>query len=286
MDMDNKLIENIIRQYRDIQEHELWLDENFKKKIDTLPESFVFERPLAELHSVAELISHILVWRKDSILKLNGQSSKLTMESPENWLNNEVLREIGWETLKSEFYQSQNDIIALIENKTDDYLESVAEDGYKFKYLLEGLIHHDLYHLGQIGIVIKLINIKAMKEREVVIQNYIEGYNTFDVSKMIKDFSDDVIFENLQKGEVTMILNGIQEFINQAETAKQFFSQRKQTILSCTHEANKTVTEIDYQGIVAIDLPNGLKKGQEIKLNGRSIFEFKEDKIVKLTDEI
>ncbi|WP_194975903.1 DinB family protein [Aquiflexum lacus] len=158
--MENKLIKNIVRQFQDIQEQELWLDENFKKKVDNLPEKLAFERPLPDLHSAAELISHILAWRKDSILKLKGQSSLLTMESSENWLTNEILQRSGWEKLKSEFYNSQKEIIELIENETDDYLEREYIDGYKFKFLLEGLIHHDLYHLGQLGIVIKFLNLK------------------------------------------------------------------------------------------------------------------------------
>lgn len=159
--MDNKLIKNIVGQFRDIQEGELWLDENFKKKMGNLPEKLAFERPLPDLHSVAELISHILVWRKESIRKLKGLNAQLTMESPENWISNEVLMRKGWENLKSEFYQSQQDIIKLIENETDDYLEREHTDGFTFKYLLEGLIHHDLYHLGQIGIVIKLLKRKV-----------------------------------------------------------------------------------------------------------------------------
>lgn len=283
--MDNRLIKNIVGQFRDIQEQELWLDENFKKKIGNLPEKLAFERPLPELHSVAELISHILVWRKESILKLKGLSSMLTMESPKNWLTNEALQKKGWEKLKSEFYQSQEDIIELIENETDEYLEREYTDGFKFKYLLEGLIHHDLYHLGQIGIVIKFLNKNVMKKRELAIQNYVDGYNTFDVSRMIRDFSENVIFENLQDGKVTMTLSGIQEFKNQAEKAKQFFSQRRQKILSFRHSTDKTEIDIDYQGILASDFANGMKKGQKIKLSGTSLFEFKEDKIIKLTDE-
>jgi len=158
--MENKLIMNIVGQFRDIQEQELWLDENFKKKIGNISEKLAFVRPLPELHSVAELISHILVWRKESILKLKGLKSTLTMESPENWLTNDELKKKGWEELKCEFYQSQKDLIELIENETDDFLDKEYTDGFKFKYLLEGLIHHDLYHLGQIGIVVKYLNLK------------------------------------------------------------------------------------------------------------------------------
>lgn len=123
-----------------------------------------------------------------------------------------------------------------------------------------------------------------MEDRESIIQNYIEGYNNFDVQQMIKDFADDIVFENIQHGEVSMTLRGIDEFTNQAEKVKHFFSYRKQTILSYEHEAERTETTIDYYGILATDLPNGLRKGQEIRLAGKSIFEFRDGKIKKLAD--
>lgn len=71
-----------------------------------------------------------------------------------------MLQKKGWENLKAEFYQSQKELIELIEVENDDFLEKEYSSGYSFKYLLEGLIHHDLYHLGQIGIVIKFLNLK------------------------------------------------------------------------------------------------------------------------------
>jgi len=48
--------------------------------------------------------------------------------------------------------------------------------------------------------------------------------------------------------------------------------------------ATKCEIEIEYFGILAIDFPNGMKKGGEIKLNGKSIFEFNDEKIIRLTD--
>jgi hypothetical protein len=66
-----------------------------------------------------------------------------------------------------------------------------------------------------------------MKNREVIITNYVDGYNEFNVSKMIKDFSDQIVFENFQDGEVSMTLNGLEEFKAQAETAKMYFSARR-----------------------------------------------------------
>jgi len=123
-----------------------------------------------------------------------------------------------------------------------------------------------------------------MKGREEIIKNYVDGYNSFDVSKMIMDFSDEIVFENIQNDEITLTLNGLDEFKTQVEIAKSYFSERKQKITSFRHDYENSEIEIEYSGILAIDFPNGMKKGDEIKLKGKSIFKFKNNKIIRLTD--
>ncbi|URM37604.1 nuclear transport factor 2 family protein [Flavobacterium anhuiense] len=123
-----------------------------------------------------------------------------------------------------------------------------------------------------------------MTNKEKIIQNYIEGYNQFDIDKMVADFDESIVFENIQNGETNMILNGIKEFTVQAEKAKEYFSERKQTITSLRQDEITAIVDIDYYGVLAIDFPNGLKAGQGLNMKGKSIFQFLDDKIIKLTD--
>ncbi|MGO4291119.1 nuclear transport factor 2 family protein [Chitinophaga sp. RAB17] len=123
-----------------------------------------------------------------------------------------------------------------------------------------------------------------MKQREHIINNYIAAYNSFDADRMVADFDDNIRFENISNGKVDMTLVGVEAFRQQAEQAKRLLSERKQTILSFVHEADKTTIEIDYFAILAIDLPNGLKKGAELKLSGVSVFKFEGNKIIALSD--
>lgn len=123
-----------------------------------------------------------------------------------------------------------------------------------------------------------------MIERERIIQNYIEAYNQFNIDKMIADFDESIVFENIQNGETNLILNGIKEFTAQAEKAKEYFSERKQTITSFIQDEITAIVEIDYYAVLAIDFPNGLNAGQELRMKGKSIFQFLDDKIIKLTD--
>ncbi|HYH16073.1 MAG TPA: nuclear transport factor 2 family protein [Flavisolibacter sp.] len=123
-----------------------------------------------------------------------------------------------------------------------------------------------------------------MKEREAIIQNYIAGYNEFDIDKMVQDFDDEIVFQNISGGETTLSLLGLNALKVQAQQATQYFSSRTQTIKSFTHKSDDTEIEVDYNATLAIDLPDGLKKGEELHLQGRSIFTFSGNKITKLVD--
>lgn len=123
-----------------------------------------------------------------------------------------------------------------------------------------------------------------MTDREKIIKNYIDGYNQFDIDKMVADFDDSIVFENTQNGETNMSLIGLTAFRQQAERVKSYFTERTQTIKLFVHTDDTTEIEIDYNAILDMDFPNGLKKGQELKLVGKSIFEFNGDKIIKIKD--
>lgn len=156
--MPQILINNIVRQLIEIQEGSPWFDQSFKDKIGNLSDAEAMTRPVPQVHSVAEHVSHMLEWRKECLIRFDGLRTEL-MNSPEDWKTNEQLSKIGWTKLRDDFYKSQSEIVGLLETKDDSFLEIKFPDtDYNFHYLIEGIIHHDLYHLGQIGVSIKLLN--------------------------------------------------------------------------------------------------------------------------------
>lgn len=136
----------------------MWFDQCFKEKIDPLSDAEALTSPIPQVHSVAEHVSHMLEWRKECIIRFNGLRTEL-MNSSDDWKDNTEISKIGWKELKSAFYDSQSELISIMESQDDNYLETKFLDtDHSFHYLIEGIIHHDLYHLGQIGVTIKLLN--------------------------------------------------------------------------------------------------------------------------------
>ncbi len=120
--------------------------------------------------------------------------------------------------------------------------------------------------------------------RLAAIESYIRAYNSFDIENMLSNLHENIEFKNISNGEVNLTTNGLTEFKTQAEQAKSIFSKREQKLTNLHLDENKVEVEISYTGILAVDLPNGLKSGSRIELNGQSIFTFQGDKIIKIED--
>ena len=120
--------------------------------------------------------------------------------------------------------------------------------------------------------------------KEEIIKNYISAYNSFDLESMCANLHPDIEFINIDKGEANLTLNGIDAFKAKAKQAAAIFKVRHQEITGILYGDNHVEVDIHYTGIVAIELPNGLKDGDEIELMGKSVFQFHDGMITKLVD--
>ena len=120
--------------------------------------------------------------------------------------------------------------------------------------------------------------------KEELIRSYIAAYNAKDIAAMLEGLTVDIHFENHSGGEMNMSLDGIEAFRSQAEQAASLFTEREQEISGIRHLTHETEVTILYKAILAMDLPNGLKKGNALTLAGRSLFSFSGDKINSITD--
>ena len=147
---------------REVHDGLIWAGTSYNKRLSQLKESQAFVRPLPSVHSIAEIIAHIISWRKDTILKLKTGRGELKDDQPENWKSNDELKSIGWKKLREEDNSTLSELFELLRDKDDTFLNEVYYDpefggNFPYSFELEGMLHHDIYHLGQIGLVIKLL---------------------------------------------------------------------------------------------------------------------------------
>ncbi|MGD8779463.1 MAG: DinB family protein [Ignavibacteria bacterium] len=155
----NNQMKNYIRQLEELYDGDNWTDETFMKKLGSLKKEKAFEQPVPGKHSVAEVLWHCIYWRKVLLKRMEGdfEFKKMT-EKEQNFLPLEKLKEKGWDALLSEFNEINELLINCLKSKNDDFLEQEYTSGFNYRYLIEGIISHDFYHLGQIGFIISILN--------------------------------------------------------------------------------------------------------------------------------
>lgn len=111
---------------------------------------------LSNTHNAAELVAHICTWREFVIQKLNGNEAfDVTHELDFPVINH--ITEEEWQALLDRLQRSQQHLLDKLAHYTDEKLsEQVSARDHTFDYMLHGIIHHDLYYLGQIVLLSKV----------------------------------------------------------------------------------------------------------------------------------
>jgi len=123
------------------------------------------------------------------------------------------------------------------------------------------------------------------EEMKQAIHHYVDAYNRFDMDGMIGLLAPDIRFENVSGGTVNAKIHGKTEFEILARESAQLFASRKQTIKTIQILGNRAFAEIDFEGVLVQDFPNGLKAGEKIVLQGTTEFLFTNGLISSIVDK-
>lgn len=117
-----------------------------------------------------------------------------------------------------------------------------------------------------------------------LIDRYIDAYNRMDVEAMLATMQDEVVFENYTAGVLALRTIGIAELRHLAESSRHLFSMRHQTITTWREDGNHAHASIHFEGVFAVDLPNGVRAGQSMALEGRSEFRQHDGRLIYIAD--
>jgi uncharacterized damage-inducible protein DinB len=112
-------------------------------------------KPLAEVHSIWELVLHVAVWDDAASRRLNGQKYQPT------GLANFPLAlqptEAAWQKCIAETKRTHDALVKTVAALPDSRLrDRVPGKRYDFYHMLQGIAQHELYHAGQIAILKKV----------------------------------------------------------------------------------------------------------------------------------
>jgi uncharacterized damage-inducible protein DinB len=154
----NKEIQSIISNLQAVNNGESWFGRSVYTILDEVDTSKIYIKPNNTEHSLIELLYHMLTWAEFTLKRIEkGQIQDMGAFEKKDW------REIdpavhSWEKGLAEFKSINEKIIQLLNEKDDEFLKEIVDyRKYNFRFLLNGYIQHNIYHLGQVAYVKKLL---------------------------------------------------------------------------------------------------------------------------------
>ena len=154
----NDEIRSIIDNLKEVLSGNPWYGKSAMALFDEIDPAIVYYKPNDQSHSLIELLYHMVTWAAFTQHRLmkDRQMDSDTVQALD-W--QEIDPAIHtWENGVAQFTEATNLIIQLLEASSDQLPdEKVDYRDYNFRILLNGLVQHNIYHLGQIAYVKKLL---------------------------------------------------------------------------------------------------------------------------------
>jgi uncharacterized damage-inducible protein DinB len=111
-------------------------------------------KPIPSVHSIWELVLHIAAWDNATLRRLAGE--KCQPEGEENFPIPPKPTEAAWRKAIAQVKRTHNTLVKTVAKLPDSRLgDRVPGKKYDFRFMLHGVVQHELYHAGQIAILKK-----------------------------------------------------------------------------------------------------------------------------------
>lgn len=153
--MQTKETQTIIEDLRMVLDGQPWFGRPLYSILDEIHPAVVFKRPNEEGHSLIDLLYHMITWTEFTLRRLKGEPSSREEEENLDWRLIDPL-EHTWVKGLQELRSLHEQIIEELEKKEDGFMDQQVDGReYSFRFMLKGLVQHDIYHLGQIAYLTK-----------------------------------------------------------------------------------------------------------------------------------
>ena len=112
-------------------------------------------RPLADAHSIWEIVRHIEAWDRVTIRRIAGETVSLSDE--EDWPSIEKTDRASWRRDVEAMKATHRELNRAMARLTTARLDRKPSPGSSIKlfHLIYGIIQHEIYHAGQIALLKK-----------------------------------------------------------------------------------------------------------------------------------
>ena len=150
-------VERMVDQLRRAYEGEAWHGPPLKEILAGITAEQAARRPVANAHSVWELVLHIAAWESIVRRRLAGEAVEATPE--QDWPPVRDTGQVAWRSALADLERGHLQLRQSIALLADDQLSGKAPGkDYSLYVMLHGVVQHDLYHAGQIALLKKALS--------------------------------------------------------------------------------------------------------------------------------
>jgi uncharacterized damage-inducible protein DinB len=155
----NKELHSIIRHLEHTLSGEPWYGKGVYTLLEEANPADVFKKPGDTSHSMADLLYHMINWAQFTLESVRGNPEKEPSYFEQEEADWRVIHpaDHSWENGVTQLKATHRQLVDELHTKDDSFLElPVKGRKYNYRYLLNGLIEHNIYHIGQVAYAEKL----------------------------------------------------------------------------------------------------------------------------------
>ena len=152
----NKEIQGIVTHLQEVLEGEPWYGRPVYALLGEVNPSLAHARTANNQHSLADLLYHMLTWTEFTLAAVQGKSeAEMRAFDSLDWREVHHL-DHTWDKGIDAFKEANRQLIELLKTKDDSLLDkTVPARKYNYRHLLNGLVQHHIYHIGQVAYRVK-----------------------------------------------------------------------------------------------------------------------------------
>ena len=155
----NKEIQNLISNLQDVLNGQPWYGNPVYTLLQEVDHTKVYVQPNSNSHSLIDLLYHMVTWAEFAQHRIEKKPiTDMAAFEALDWRKIDPAIHT-WQKGMEALQTAHNSIIAHLQIRKDIFLEEIVDyRTYNFRSMLNGLIQHNIYHLGQIAYLNKLLS--------------------------------------------------------------------------------------------------------------------------------
>ena len=155
----NKEVLSIAKSFEDTLGKQPWFGRAVYEILGEVDESKANTKPNGTEHSMIDLLWHMNTWAEFTLGGLENRTVEQMKTIEANDWRTIDPKTHSWKKGIEQLKATHDKIIELLKQKEDDNFlcDIVPLRKYNFRFLLNGLIQHNIYHLGQVAYLKKML---------------------------------------------------------------------------------------------------------------------------------